>query len=275
MSQETLATIEGTADRIRQFVEKSALLGSGSDPYHEEIYIKIQDGQINSLASSAGNSSISYCSFVEGYLDSIDTDLEEGAEAILDVSEFLTFFNLASDGKKAQLRFQGDPDDDLATSVVAESKIESTIMLPASQSVKEKIPLGVVNRFQEGEQWDSDHVFYSNQGNEPTTEIVTTTEEISRIVEGAEATGEEFFPVIVEDEEFHMHIQQEGGGHKAQGALGGASGEDVANNYLHGFEEVVQSINGEVALRTAPDAPMSVVKDSDGYVLRHVLAPVK
>lgn len=276
MTHETLATVTGNADRIRQFVEKSALLGSGSDPYHEEIYLNIQDGQVNSLASSAGNSAISYCSFAEGYLDDVSTEQEGGTQAIIDVADFLTFFEMASDGKYAEIRFQGSPDDDLATSVVVESKLESTIMLPVSESVKEKIPLGVVDRFQQGEKWDSPHVFFSNQGNEPATQISTPMEELQIIVDAAENTGKEFFPISVEEEELNVAVEQDAGGHGLKGGLpADVEGADVANNYLHGFEELISSISGDSVLRTAPDAPVSVIKDGDGYVLRHVLAPVK
>lgn len=281
MTQETLATITGNADRIRQFVEKSSLLGSGSEPYHEEIYLNIQDGQVNSLASSAGNSAISYCSFAEGFLDEISTDLEEGAQAILDVEEFLKFFQTASNGKYAELRFQGDPDEDLCTSVVTESALESTVMLPASESIKEKIPLGVVDRFQQGEKWDSPHVFYSNQGNEPVTEINAEVEELDRIIQAANDTDKEFYPLKVEDNDageksLHITVQADAGGNSLSGSItSNVEGEDLENNYLHGFEELVKSTSGSVALRTAPNAPVSVIKDGDGYVLRHVLAPVK
>lgn len=276
MSQETLATIKGTADRVRQFVEKTSLLGSGSEPYHEEIYVHIKDGQVDGLASSAGNSSISYCSFAEGgYLDSVESEQEEGTEAIINVPEFLEFFDWASNGKKADIHFKGSDDDDLANKVVVESEYKGEVMLPASQSVKDKVPLGVVERFKDGEKWDN-HVFYSNSGNEPTTEITTPADKLADIKNGAEITGKEFFPIVVEDGSFKIEIQKETGGSSGEGSIdASAEGKDVNNNYLHGFEELVKSLNGDIILRTAPDAPMSVIKDGDGYVLRHILAPVQ
>lgn len=276
MSQETLATIKGTADRVRQFIEKTSLLGSGSEPYHEEIYIHVKDGQVDGLASSAGNSSISYCSFAEGgYLDSVESTQDEGTEAIINVPEFLEFFDWASNGKKADVHLKGDADSDLANKVVVESEYKGEVMLPASQSVKDKVPLGVVERFKEGDKWDK-HVFYSNSGNEPTTEIRTSADKLDDIKGGAEITGKEFFPIVVDDEEFKIAIEKETGGSGGEGQIEGeAEGKDVSNNYLHGFEELVKSINSDVILRTAPDAPMSVIKDGDGYVLRHILAPVQ
>ena len=276
MSQETLASIEGTADRVRQFIEKTSLLGSGSDPYHEEIYVHIKDGQVDGLASSAGNSSISYCSFAQGgYLDSVESEQDEGTEAIIDVSEFLSFFDWASNGKKAHVRFLGSEDDDLANKVVIESKFKGEVMLPASQSIKEKVPLGVVERFKDGEKWDN-HVFYSNSGNEPTTEVKTSASSLADIKDGADITGKEFFPIVVDDEEFQIVIEQETGGSRGSGSIeADTQGMDVDNNYLHGFEELTSSLNGDIILRTAPDAPMSVIKDGDGYVLRHILAPVQ
>lgn len=288
MSQETLATIEGNADRVRQFIEKSALLGSGSEPYHEEIYLNIQDGQVNVLASSAGNSCISYCSFAEPYLENIEAHVEGGAQAILDVEDYLEYYGTASNGKYAELTFQGDSGSELASSVVTKSNLESTVMLPASESIKEKIPLGVVDRFKEGEKWDSDHVFFSNQGNEPTTEIIVDTQDLETVVEAAGNTAKEFFPLTVDDVEglnsgddekaLFLDVQEDAGGNKHKGELTkNVEGRDIENSYLHGFEEMVTSISGEVVLRTAPDAPVSVVKDEeeDGYVLRHILAPVK
>lgn len=276
MSQETLASIQASADRVRQFIEKTSLLGSGSDPYHEEIYVHIKDGQVDGLASSAGNSSISYCSFAEGgYLDSVESEQDEGTEAIIDVSEFLRFFDWASDGKKAHVDFEGNPDDDLANKVVIKSEYRGEVMLPASQSVKDKVPLGVVERFKDGEKWDN-HVFYSNSGNEPTTEIRTDASKLIDIKEGAEITGKEFFPIVVDEGEFQIEIEQDTGGNTGHGSINAeAEGRDVNNNYLHGFEELTNSLNGDIVIRTAPDAPMSVIKDGDGYVLRHILAPVQ
>ena len=274
---ETLARIRGKADRVRQMVEKTALLGRGSEPYHEEIYLNIQNGQVNTLGSSAGNSAIAFCSYDTSFLDEIESESDDGVEAVINVADFLSYFEFASDGKLAELRFKGDSADDLATSMEIESELLSTFMLPVSDSVREKIPLGVAERFQEGEKWEGDHVFYSNSGAEPATEINTTAESIRRIVEAAEYHDKEFYPITVSDGALQMNVGVNDGRNRVEGTLASedVSGADVDNNYLHGFPELFDSMSDGVTLRTAPGAPMSVIKVRDGMVLRHVLAPVK
>lgn len=275
MSQETLAKIRGNADRIRQMVEKTALLGRGSDPYHEEIYIHIQDNQVNALGSSAGNSAIAFCSFTDSFFDNINADSEDGIEAIINVPDFLTYFDGASDGKLAELRFKGDDPDGFATSLQIESRILTTFMLPVSDSVKEKIPLGVVNRFKEGEKWEGNNVFHSNSGSEPSTEIRTTAEEIQLLIEQTEIFDKEFYPIVTEGESFMLKVGNDGR-NESRGTLDGeVEGMDISNNYFHGFNNLFNSISGDVVIRSAPDAPMSVIKEREGSVLRHILAPVK
>jgi len=274
MSEETIARIRGNADRIRQLVEKTALLGRGSDPYHEEIYINIQDGQVNALGSSAGNSAIAFCSFTDAFFDEIESEGDE-VEAIINVPDFLTYFDGASDGKLAELRFKGSNPDDLANSLQIESRILTTFMLPVSDSVREKIPLGVVNRFTEGEKWEGNNVFHSNSGAEPATEIRTTAEEIQLLIEQTEIFDKEFFPIVTEGEKFLLQVGNDGRNESRGDLKGDVEGASVSNNYLHGFNELFSSVSGDVIIRTAPDAPMSVIKEREGSVLRHVLAPVK
>lgn len=273
---ETLARIRGKADRVRQMMEKSSLIGRGSDPYHEEIYLNIQDGQVHTLGSSAGNSAIAYCTFSDAFLDEVETNEEGGTEAIVNIADFMSYFDFASNGKTVEVRFTGDPDR-LATSMEIEGKLLSTVMLPVSEAISEKVPTGVVERFQEGEKWDGDHVFMSNSGDEPTTQVRTNAEEVRSIIATAEHHDKEFYPFVVEDGELQINVGVDEERNSVRGSLttNEVGGKDVSNQYLHGFPEVFESLSGELTVRLAPNAPASIIQEGDGYVYRHVLAAVQ
>lgn len=266
MSEEVLATVSGSVQKIRQMIESTALVGRG-DPYHDDVYINIGNGEVRTIVGSPGNVVVAYCSFNEAFIDVIAGDVE----AIIDVGDFLSYLDIATDGGRVELEFLGNPDDRLATRLKIEGKLQSTIMLPASEAVLEEVPLGLPESF------DDDEIMHNSGGDPLETEISTSLDELQTIVDAVDLREDiDFYPVVVEDEEFKLDVGDERD-QEIRGALTAeVDGQDVDNRYNEGFTELVNTLSGGVELATDPEAPLSAVKDQDdnGFVLRHVVGNV-
>lgn len=264
MSEEVLARVSGSAQQVQQLVERTALSGRG-DPYHDDVYINIGDGEIRTIVGSPGNVVVAFCSFNENYVNEIEGDVE----AIIDVGDFLSYLDIATDGGRVELEFLGDEDDRLATRLNMEGKLQSTIMLPASEAVLEEVPLGLPQSF------DEDNNMHNADGDALATQIDTSVQELQTIVDASDLDEEEeFYPVVVEDEALKLDVGDERS-QEIRGALTAeVEGVDVDNRYNEGFTELIGTLNGGISLATSPDAPLCAVKEQEGVVLRHVIGNV-
>ena len=273
-NEETLATIEGKAQKIQKAIEELALAGS-SDAFHSDVYLNIRDDVVNGVVGSPGNVVLSYCTFtshlddatVEGDLDSV--------EAILEVNEFLSYFGFATDGGDVRLSFRGSPDDRLATAVEITGALNARVMLPNSESILDEVPMGLPDDFNDEERYEPE------EGAEPPVKITTDTDVVERIVEVVDYEPDlDYYPITVEEEDFALNAAQEDAPERNSvwGPLSAdsvESPEDFTNHYHEGFEQVFNALSGSVELQTAPGgSPMVVMKKADGRVLRHMLGNV-
>lgn len=264
MSEETLATVSGSVQQVRQAVEKTALAGRG-DPYHSDVYVNIGDGEMRTIVGSPGNVVVAFCSFNENYVD----NLEGEVEAILDVSDFLNYLDIATDGGRVELNFLGNEGDRLATRLHIEGKLQSTIMLPASEAVLEEVPLGLPKSF------DDENQMHNSDGDTLGTEIQTSVNELDRVVDAVDLREDiDFYPIVTEGGEFKLDVG-DSRDQEIRGVLQAeVEGDDVDNRYNEGFEELVNTLNGGVHLATDQDAPLCAVKEQEGVVLRHIVGNV-
>jgi hypothetical protein len=272
--EETLATIEGKAQKIQKAIEELALAGS-SDAFHDDVYLNIRDDVVNGVVGSPGNVVLSYCTFtshlddatVEGDLDSV--------EAIIEVNKFLSYFGFATDGGDVRLTFRGSPDDRLATAVEITGALNARLMLPNSESILDEVPMGLPEDFNDEERYEPE------EGQEPPVKIQTDTDVVERIIEVVDYDADlDYYPITVEDGDFALNAAQEDAPDRDSvwGSLQAESvesPEDFTNHYHEGFEEVFGTLSGSVELQTAPSStPMVVMQKADGRVLRHMLGPV-
>lgn len=261
---EVLAELSGSTQQIRQIIEQTALAGRG-DPYHDDVYINIGDGELRTVVGSPGNVVVAYCSFNENYVDNIDGEVE----AIIDVGDFLSYLDIATDGGRVEIEFLGSEDDRLATRLRMEGKLQSTIMLPASESVLEEVPLGLPESF------DDEHRMHNADGETLGTELYTSTNELQTIVDAVDLREDiDFYPIVVEDGQFVLDVGDERD-QEIQGSLEAeVEGGDLDNRYNEGFTELVNTMSGGMRLATDEDAPLCAVKEGEGAVLRHVIGNV-
>lgn len=284
MSETELGTIRGPSQRIREIITHTALAGRG-DPFHSDVYVSVTEGQVDTVVASQGNTLLTYCTFTDDALSEIKVsqDDEDNAEAIFNVADFLSYLDFASDGGEVELALRGEPDNRLASVLEVTGALNTRVMLPTSDSILDDVPIqAMFDRF------DSENNFTGNSGALGTV-IETDTEQIQRLIEVVDYDPEtEFYPITVsqvegsdDDDpefEFALDIGRDTGRNAVWGELSAqsvTSESELQNNYHQGFEPVFDTLGGDVTLQTAPGgAPLAVVQERDGVVLRHVIANV-
>lgn len=283
MTEQELGTIRGPSQRIREIVTHTALAGRG-DPFHSDIYVSVNDGQVDTVVASDGNTLLTYCTFTEDSLSDISVSGDaDTAEGIFNVPDFLNYMDFASDGGEVELALRGQPDNRLASVLEVTGALNTRVMLPTSESIMDSVPIeAMFNRF------DSENNFQGQTGSLPTT-IETDVEQIQRLIEVVNYDSEtKFYPVTVNETgtdedgdalfDLALDIGRDTGRNAVWGemdALSVESDEEVQNNYHKGFEPVFDTLGGEVSLQTAAGgAPLAVVQERDGVTLRHVIANV-
>jgi len=273
MSEEELATVRASSQNIREMVKKAALAGR-ADPFHSDLYLNVHpEGFVSAIGGKPGAVTQSFCTFTEPYLNEIETDIDGGAQAIVNVADFMTYgLDFASDGGEIQFALRGDPEKELASAIEFYGAVNARTMLDVAGNPLEEVPTGIVENFPDG-----DGKYVSTEKDKPfPTNIRVDSEQIQRIIEVVDHDPQtDFFPITVEDGELTLDIGRDEGRNAVWGDLSANSieGPDVSNQYKKGFEEVFKSLSSEVWLQTAPGGvPLCVAQDGhDGMVIRHII----
>lgn len=282
MSEETHATIRAEVGQFKQMIEQSSLDGETD---HSDLYINVLDDEVRILQQAPGEVVLTYCSFDERFFDDIDLqrDITEetstdksgsdftyrvGAEAILNVEDLTTYLDFASDGGTVELSLTGDDSQRLSAYARASGALDAWVKLPGSQSAIEDVPHWLPFRFSANE------VYTNTAGDEAPTVVTTNASKLDIIIDAVEEDQDaDFYPLVVKDGEFYVDIGDETRS-GVSGTIGAKSveGPDVENYYYDGFEEIVNVLNGQIELQTAPgNNPVAFVQDEDdGKVIRHV-----
>ncbi|MFB6282551.1 MAG: hypothetical protein ABEK59_01260 [Halobacteria archaeon] len=280
MSEQTYATVRGTAENLKQMIQQSSLAG---DTEHGDLYLNILEDEIRVLQRTPGDSVLTSCVFTESFFDDIslerevqtrtgdykgdDYEYETGAEAILDVEQTQTYLDFASDGGTVELTFTGSDEKRLATYARAEGSLEAWVKLPGSREALSEVPHWLAYR------WTDDNKFVSSDGESTMpVEINTKAEKLHTIIDAVKDDQDaDYYPIVVRDGEFIIDVgdEQRSG---VRGTLGAKNveGPDVENYYYDGFEEILNILSGPITLQTAPNnAPLVVTQEQNGKIIRH------
>lgn len=264
---DTLGTIEANRSQIEEIINTT------SAGYHEELYVRVEDGRVRFLAGAPGGSVVAYTDFIEGDIDDISGD----CEAKLRVSTMLDHIDLAAEGTSSNLRleFIGSAEAPLAEqlriSTPGSHRFEAGFSLPASQSALDNVPTDLPQLF------DSDNVLVNQAEQRPvSTHIETYVEMMAKIIDVVDLREElEFYPLVVEDGRFVLDVGSETSDYVSGELQGEVEGDDVDNLYGSGFEEVSKALDGQVTLHTEQDRPLLVLKEMNYGTARHVLGPAQ
>ncbi|UBF23083.1 DNA polymerase sliding clamp PCNA [Haloarcula virus HCTV-16] len=282
MTEITKATITAQAGRLEQMIKKASLKASSGDAVHSEVYVNAGGGEARFLASKQNNSVISYSTFGAGFLDTVETDQEAlvednngTAEAIINVEDFLTYLNYATGDPSdtVELTLLGEENDRLAHALQFHGAIQTRVMLPASESNLDEVPLDAVGRFD-----DDTHSFLTGDGERMPALIETSVSQIQKIIDIVNDDDDtKFYPVTIQDGELYLSVGKDERRNAAWGALQAdtVEGDDLSNEYNQGFEELFGTLSGDLRIETADGMPICVVQDEyEGQVLRNVIGPV-
>jgi hypothetical protein len=282
MTEVTKTTITAKATRLEEMMKKASLKASAGDAVHSEVYVNVGGGEVRTLASKQNNSVVSYSTFGEGFLDTVEVDqdllIEDNngtAEAIINIEDFLTYLNYAHDdpSSKVELTLMGGEDDRLCHALQFHGAIQTRVMLPASESNLDEVPLDAVGRFD-----DDTHSFLAANGERMEATIETDVREINRIVDIVNDDDDtKFYPITIKDSELYLSVGKDERRNAAWGSLNAdkVEGPDLSNKYNQGFEELFGALSGGVRIEAQEDAPICVVQDGhEGQVLRNVIGPV-
>lgn len=275
MTEEEIATVQASAQAIREMIEKASL-GGTSDPYHDDLYVNVHDsGAVTLIGGEPGSTLQSFCTYTPPVLEEVDSEKDDGAQSIIDVADFLTYgLDFASDGGDLKVAFRGDPEADLTSVVEFYGAVNSRIMTPVAGDVLEEVPTGIVKNFPNG---DGEYRSTEKEDNPPfPTHIHVDVEQIQRVIDVVKHDPQtDLYPITTEGGELTLDIGRDSGRNAVWGELEAneVDGPDVDNAYKKGFEEVFNSLSGEVWLQTADGgAPVCVAQaPEDGVVIRHVI----
>lgn len=282
MTEVTKATITAPANRLEQMIKKASLKASAGDAVHSEVYVNMGGGEARFLASKQNNSVISYSTFGAGFVDSVDTDQESliednngTAEAIINVEDFLTYLSYATGdpSEQVELTLLGEENDRLCHALQFHGAIQTRVMLPASESNLDEVPLDAVGRFD-----DDTHSFVKSDGEPMDARIETGVSQIGKIVDIVNDDDDtKFYPITIQDGQLYLNVGKDERRNAAWGALAAdeVEGPDLTNEYNQGFEELFGTLSGDVRIETEEEKPICVVQDEyEGQVLRNVIGPV-
>lgn len=247
------AVLESEASTLKRVVDTAA-------PGAAEVYVRVTEDAIHTVSHSM--SAATYATFESDSFTNVEVD--DAAEAILRVEDFLTDVDLVADPKDPlTATLTGSP---LAETVRLDGRLSAMARLPAAPNLKEEVPLGIVSRF------DGD-TFTTDEGEPYPTTISTDAGTLARIVSVVDERGiEGRYPITVAQGEFTLDVEADSEEARVWGELAGdVDGPDVANNYGPGFADVVGTLSGDVLLQTEPRGRLVVVSASEERTVRHVI----
>lgn len=262
---EELATIEAASFNLEDVVMYGTM--ENFDEY-DHAYLHLQDGRLQIIASIPGESASTYAEFHEGdLLDSVSSAGE--TEALIDIEDFLFYLENAEQSGPVTVTFHGEEENRLASFVEIEGSLTSSVYIPSSSKILEQMPLYLPDSFTE----DGN---YERNEKQLQTKIQTEVKEIQRIVnivDSDKVRGVNEYPLVVQDGELALNVQDENSRSSVSGSLNAvADGPDLAVTYQTGFSEAIGSLSGEIAMRASPGgSPLLIEKNLDDGVVRHLV----
>lgn len=268
MSDSLHFSVEGPSSKIHDLMRNAALSQKGD---YENGYFHVEDDILSVIASSGGDSSASFSTVTEEYLDI--TCHGEWYEAIFNVETFSLYLDHVGcrSDDSLSLNFFGEEGENRSTVVEMEGGLSARAFLIDSESVREKLPLWIPNEF------DDDGGY--NPNDEPLqTTIETSVSEISKIisiVDTDEIDVSDRYPIVTENCEMVLQVEDRLSRNSIWGNLDAdkIEGPDVSNGYNVGFRSVFETLTGDVRLMLSPGgSPLVIVKDDiEGVTYRHII----
>ena len=275
MDEIVQATIRGTGSNLSSMIERGT---RGMAEKYNNGFLHITDGDCAVLFSLPGGGVSSYSNFYSpSYLAEVSIGKNyqrDEAQAMFKISTLLFYLDLVDDGEIVTMEFLGGEDDACASKVNIMSSLTATIHLPVSEAIYEQVDMSIMGKY------DEENI-YGSGGQTLDTVVMMDVSQLQKIIDVVEAdeiSVKKFYPITVQDEELIMDVGDSKTRNRVYGPLRTESvtGPDCQNVYGTDFPYGVNTLSGTIMVNTGPGvrgAPISLVQQGDGFVIRHVMAP--
>ena len=258
---DTLAVIESDPETLASAIETAALHEQGDT--HQEMFVRIDDGYVETPASAAGATRASYCTLAAAHFDRLAVHTATAVDAMFEIEPFLGWLDWL-DGDSVTVEFQG-AHGVVTQLLLTDGTDEVTLDCPDDPAVLEAVETDLPDRF-------ADTQFLDDDGTAMPTTVETTTAQLRRLVAAVDLTEPtEGYPLVVRDGQ--LVVDTAGNGASATAPLAATvDGPAVTNRYGSDFADVVAGIDGPVTLQTGPGNAVAFVQTTDRYTLRYVVS---
>lgn len=273
--EDLLGKFETTVDGMQKMLQWS------SAPFdlekHDKAYFNLSVSSLRTIAN-AGEAVGAYCTYNEPYVENIelheDIDEDAGMESIVRVPQVKEFLHFVG-GDTIVFEFFGDSEEGRARKLAIDGELRAEIYLPNSKTNYNSMQLGIVNLYDEDNNWVS-----PGDSRPLDTKFTTDCSEFQRIIDIVEFDDFALsnYPVVIEDGEFVLDASDKNERDTVAGTLQATDveGPDVSNYYSRGFDNLFSNVSGEIDVQLADDAPISIVRESndEAMTLRYSILPI-
>lgn len=264
MTPEPLARVECDPAELATMIEYAALR-SGDPEAHDVMFVRVTDECTETPAAAPGADVKAYCTARAAMYDDVSVFVDGPVDAMFDIDRVLGWHDWHGDASLS-VTFEGDPDTGVTERLVHETA-DAEVVVPCDTAwTYDGVSLSLPDRF------DEDHLLDADGDPVPTV-VRTDASELRRIVRASQLAGaEDEYEIRVADGDLRIDVRDEDGTCVSATLAATVSGPDVRVPVGPGFERVVSSLVGPVALQTGPDEPVAVVRTHETFSLRFVVA---
>ena len=260
--KEEIAAIECDPSTLAGAVGTAALAAEGNEP-HEEMFVRVNAGGVDTPASGTAASQTSFCTLHPSLFDTFRVFDE--ISALFPVAEILGWLEWLSPATTMRATFLAEPGSALAAELrLSTARQEVSLDCVDSPGLLEDVEIWLPDRF------EGPH-FLDESGKPVPTRIETTATELDQVIGAvSRCRGEESYPLALEDDELRFECSGETA--RVSGTIDAdVEGPPFTARYGPGFARVVRAIEGKVTLQTGPDQPLAIVSSQPGVTYRYVV----
>jgi len=273
---EILGRFETTMDNMQKMISWSS---APFDETYNQVYVNVASEEVRTVAN-AGASVTAYCTYQPPLVENIslhsEVDESAGMQSNIRAPRMQDYLEFVG-GENLTVEFYGIPGgENKADHVRIIGDLTADIYVPSSDSDYESKQLGIVNLYDENENWRK------SSNNEPLeTSFETHTDEFEKIlnVVSFDSFALSQYPVVIEDGEFVLEATDSEDRDSVHGSLNAnnVEGPDVSNTYSRGFEELFSTVTGKIQVSIEQDSPISIVRQSndEALTLRYCIIPTE
>ena len=271
MDERLLAELTAPYDVFdRMFAIAAIRPTSASDPYYDEMLLRIDDERLETPAGSTSSALSTYCTASATLLDDHAVYCDSPVTAVFDIAEVRDWLDWVDDGGPVTVRVLGDPDTGTAAELVCSTaRVEARVDCYRDPELLADVPLELPDRFTDDER------FVLEDGDLAPTVVETTASELEFVADGVELDrATRSYPFVVRDGSLRVELGGDSYA-RARGELDAVvTGPDVRNEYDDGFGLVARTLRGAVTVQTGPNQPLVVVSEREEFTARYVLLPI-